>query len=125
MTVITEPVYLTDLLYYEVKDLWYSRESVIIAAGQNLSIGSVVGKKTADGKYLAWDPSATDGTEIAVGVLLESVDATSGEKRGLIVARQAIVGKKYLVFKTGVTEEQKLTAYAQLEQRGILVRDAF
>lgn len=122
MAVINETPYLSDLLKYEEDCLGYSRNSETVAAGQNLGLGTVVGKKLADSKLYALDPAATDGTETAVGVLIEPVDATLIDKTGLIVARHAIVADRAVVWPSGITNAQKATAIAQLESLGILVR---
>ena len=47
MTVITQRNNLGDLLKYEAPNL-FSRETATIAAGQNLSLGTVLGKATAE-----------------------------------------------------------------------------
>lgn len=122
MAVINETPYLSDLLKYEEDCLGYSRNSETVAAGQNLGLGTVVGKKIADSKLYALDPAATDGTETAAGVLIEPVDATLIDKTGLIVARHAIVADRAVVWPSGITNAQKATAIAQLESLGILVR---
>ena len=81
MSTITEANNLGDLLKYEAPNR-YSRDVATIAAGQNLPLGTVLGRKTDDGKHYAIDPAATDGTEDAIGVLANEVDggvlATSG-----------------------------------------------
>ena len=68
MPAITQSKNLGDLLKYEAPNL-YSREAATVAAGQNLQLGTVLGKKTADGKLYALAPAAADGTETAVSVL--------------------------------------------------------
>lgn len=122
MAAINETPYLSDLLKYEEDCLGYSRNSETVAAGQNLGLGTVVGKKIADSKLYALDPAATDGTETAAGVLIEPVDAALIDKTGLIVARHAIVADRAVVWPSGITNAQKATAIAQLESLGILVR---
>lgn len=124
MAVINETPYLADLVKYEEECLEYSRNRETVAAGQNLGLGTVVGRKTADGKLYALNPAATDGTEAAAGILLEPVDATLIDKTGLIVARHAIVARNALIWPAGLTPAQQATAIAQLESRGILVREA-
>lgn len=124
MAVINETPYLSDLLKYEEGCLDYSRNSETVAAGQNLGLGTVVGKKTADSKLYALDPAATDGTETAIGVLIESVDAMLIDKTGLIVARHAIVADRAVVWPSGITVPQKAAAIAQLEVKGVLIRSA-
>ena len=91
MTAITNDLTLGDLLKYEEENL-YSRDQVTVLSGQNLKLGAVIGRVSATQKVKAIDPSATDGSEVAAGVVLQSIDASSAEKtNGLIVSRQAIV----------------------------------
>ena len=73
MPSITQSKNLGDLLKYEAPNL-YSREAATVAAGQNLQLGTVLGKKTADGKLYALAPAAADGTETAVSVLAVDTD---------------------------------------------------
>lgn len=124
MPVITQSKNLGDLLKYEAPNL-YSREAVTVAAGQNLQLGTVLGKKTADGKLYALAPAATDGTETAVGVLAVDTDATLIDRDdGIAVSRHAIVARNALIWPAGITAPQKMAAEAQLVAIGILVRDA-
>lgn len=120
MAVITESSYLADLVKFEQSHR-YSRKQETVASGQNLGLGTVVGRNTTDGKIYALNPAAADGTQTAVGVLIESVDTTLLDKDGLILARHAIVADKALVWPAGITNPQKITALAQLEALGVLV----
>jgi hypothetical protein len=122
MAVINEPINLADLVKYEEECLDYSRNEETIAAGQHLGIGAVVARQSADGKLHALNPSANDGTESAVGILIEDVDATLIDKTGLILARHAVVADKYVVWPAGITAAQKAAAIEQLDVRGILLR---
>lgn len=122
MAVTNETTYIADLVKYEEDCLEYSRNKETVAAGQNLGLGTVVGRKTSDGKLHALNPAATDGTEAAAGILLEPVDATLADKTCIIVARHAIVASGAVIWPAGITAAQKATAVAQLESRGILVR---
>lgn len=122
MASITESNYVSDLVKYEEEDLEYSRDSVVVAAGQNLSIGTVVGKKTSDGKLYALAPTANDGTQDAVGVLVQSVDATLIDNTGVIIARHAILSDRAVVWPSGITASQKAAAIARLEAKGVLIR---
>ncbi|MBF0171414.1 MAG: head decoration protein [Nitrospinae bacterium] len=121
MPVITESANLGDLLKYEAPSL-YSRDAVTVASGQNLALGAVVGLKTADGKVHALDPAATDGTETAAGVLLQTVDATGADAPGVLLARHGIVADAALVWPAGITTGQQTAAIQQLKDRGLLVR---
>jgi hypothetical protein len=124
MAVINEPINLADLVKYEEECLFYSRNEETVAAGQNLGIGTVVGRKSADGKLYALNPTANDGTESAIGILIEDVDATLIDKTGVILARHAVVADKYVVWPAGITAPQKASAISQLDARGILIRTA-
>ena len=122
MTAITNDLTLGDLLKYEEENL-YSRDQVTVVSGQNLKLGTVIGRVSATQKVKALDPSATDGSEVAAGVVLQSIDASSTEKtNGLIVSRQAIVADHALVWPVAITTEEKTAAIAQLEAIGVLVR---
>lgn len=120
--VFTEGLNLGDLLKYEAPNL-YSRDQVTVAAGQVLALGAVVGVITASSKVKAVDPSATDGSQAAAGILIQAVDANLADRDdGLIVARHAIVADHALVWPTGITIAEKKSASAQLKALGILVR---
>ena len=122
MTAITNDLTLGDLLKYEEENL-YSRDQVTVLSGQSLKLGAVIGRVSATQKVKALDPSATDGSEVAAGVVLQSIDASAAEKtNGLIVSRQAIVADHALVWPVAITTEEKTAAIAQLEAIGILVR---
>jgi hypothetical protein len=63
-----------------------------VAAGQVLTLGTVLGEVSASGELTALDPAASDGSEVAVGVLLQAIDASAGVRDdGLIAARHAIL----------------------------------
>ncbi|MGH7343274.1 MAG: head decoration protein [Candidatus Rokuibacteriota bacterium] len=122
MPVITEGMNLGDLLKYEAPNL-YSRDQVTVLAGQNLALGAVAGIVTATGKVKKLDPSATDGSQTAAGVILQPIDATAGDSSdGLLVARHAIAADHALVWPAGITTAEKTAAIAQLKNLGILVR---
>ena len=72
-TVFSESMNLGDLLKYEAPNL-YSRDRVTVVAGQTLPLGAVVGMVTATGKVKQIDPSATDGSQYAAGVLMQAVE---------------------------------------------------
>lgn len=122
MPAITEGLNLGDLLKYEAPNL-YSRDQVTVGAGQNLPLGAVVGLVTATGKVKRLDPSATDGSQMAAGVLMQAVDATLIDREdGLMLARHAIVADHALAWPAAITASEKQAAIAQLKSLGILVR---
>jgi Bacteriophage lambda head decoration protein D len=128
MTTLTNTPTLGDLLKFELNGN-YSREVVTLKSGTNYALGSVLGKITASGKYRL-SPAAQvvgdEGAETANTVLIEAVDASAGDKTGLVVARgPAIVSKAALVFDATVDQAGEKTAkHVQLAAAGIVPRDA-
>lgn len=51
-----------------------------LITGQNLAQFTVVGRITASGKLTAYAPAAVDGSQIAVGILVHAINATSADK---------------------------------------------
>ena len=122
MPVLHEQAHLSDLLKYEAPNL-YSRDEVVVAAGQSLALGAVVGRVTATHEIVALDPTANDGRETIAGVLIEAVvTAATERKRSVIVSRHALVFGGALVLPTTLTSEQTTAALAQLTALGIVVR---
>jgi len=70
-----------------------------------------------------FNPAASDGLQFAAGVLVEAVDASAAAKQTVIIAREAIVSRPALVWKSGTTAPQKAVAVAQLKTLGILARE--
>lgn len=77
---------------------------------------------SGSGKYKEYDPANTDGSQTAVAILLDAVDATGGDKDGVIVARHAEVNAAELVWFSGADANQKAAALAQLKTRDIVAR---
>ena len=58
--------------------------NITVKAGQKLSYGSVMGRVTADGKYVLCSKGAGDGSQDPQGILTENIDATDGDKTAVI-----------------------------------------
>jgi hypothetical protein len=122
MPAITEGLNLGDLLKYEAPNL-YSRDQVTVAAGQNLLLGTVVGIDTATDKVKTFVPTATDGTEVAAGVLAISIDASLIDRPdGILIGRHAMLADHALTWPAGITAPQKAAALSKLKSLGIIVR---
>ena len=121
MNTLTEAKTLGDLLKYEAPS-HYSRDTGIVAAGQTLALGAVLGRESAGGKLRALNPAATNGTQSAVAVLGQHVDADLADVQAVIVARHAIVAQGALVWPAGITAPQRASAEAALIALGILPR---
>ena len=121
---VTKPKNLGDLLKVEAPNL-YSRERTTVAAGQNLELGAVVGSITASGKTTRFDPGATDGSQVASGVLLEACDASLIDRDdALVVLRHAIVADSTLVWPVAIDAANKAAAVASLKALGVLIRQS-
>ena len=121
MSCITEQNNLGDILKYEASSL-YSREQITVAKGQNIKLGAVVAKKTEDGFIRVLNPTATDGTQTAIGVILNDVNSKDSDIKAVIITRIALLADNAVVWPANITEEQKAAAIKQLEGRGIILR---
>ena len=118
-TVFNEQIYLGDLLKFEEENL-YSRDTITVAAGQNLLLGTVLGMLGS--KAVALSPAATDGSEKAIGILIDDVDATAADSESVMVSRNATVSDRYVIWPTGITATQKSAAIAELNVLGVVLR---
>lgn len=112
------------LLKYEL-DKNYSREVVTIAKGQNLKMGTVLGKIKTDDTYkiVSIAEEEIDGSDVAVGILLQNIDATTMATKALILSRIGIVVRDKIIYPDSASEDQKKSILAQLETRGIITRE--
>ena len=113
-----------DWLRHEL-DSRLNREEVTIVAGAGvLPTGAVLGKITASGKYKRHVNGASDGTQTAVAVLLNAVDASGGsDVKGVIVTGQAEIVALALSWDASVNENtKKNSALASLATLGFKTR---
>jgi len=92
-----------------------SREGIVVAAGEALPAGQVLGMETATGHYKAYTPGATDGTEVAAAVLYAPLPAHTEARRAVGIVRMAEVSAARM---TGLNE----AATADFKTRHIIVR---
>ena len=74
------------------------------------------------GKYKEYDPTNTDGSQVAVAVLYEAVDATGADKKGVITARDSEVVSGMLTWFAGANAGQIATGESELALKGIMAR---
>lgn len=65
-----------------------------------LSRGQVLGKVTASGKYAVYDDDATDGTEVAAGILVSDIPEADG---GDVPASMYVMGQFNVDAVVGLT----------------------
>lgn len=99
-----------------------SRETVTIANGEDLVAGAVLGQVTADSTYKEYNPANVDGSETAVAVLYDAIDATGGEEDGVAIVRDAEVAEAALTWFDGATGPEQDTGVAELANVGIIAR---
>lgn len=125
-TVITEGRYASDWLKREA-DSHFSREGIVVVSGAGVvDSGTVLGKITASGKYKPVTVAAVDGSQNAAAILLDAVDATSADAKGVAIVRDAVVNAQMLKYGTDVdTAPERLAVHNALRALNppILVRE--
>ncbi len=79
----------TQIGSWTAKNIFYSDDAdkprsrpITVKSGEDLAPGQVMGRITATDLYVAYDPTATDGSQIAAGILAEYVNTdTDGLNR--------------------------------------------
>lgn len=121
MANFSQPKNLGDVLLVEVSEGWTKQKGTLLA-GSKYSLGQVLAKVA--GKYQVLDPAGAAAAKKAVAVLAEDVDATEGDRPGLLIARGAVVDPNELVWPAGFTDAPKATALDELDALGIVARAA-
>ena len=128
------PRYSDVVKYEDEPSLSITRELVVVTdAAKTLTLGMLVGKVTATGKYKESVQTATDGSEAPVAVVVGkdlhnlsvAVPATTDTKVLAIVRGEAIVRKTGLKPHSSFNDATKLAAaYASLATKDILANDS-
>jgi len=119
----------SNLVKFELEPaLNLTREVITVneAAAKTYTIGTVLGKVTANGKYKIAVETAVDGSKVPAAVVVEdlSVAATTDTKVLSIVRGHAILSKGALKLDASYNDATKLaTAYAALADKFILVSE--
>lgn len=126
---ITENPRLSDVLLYEAGvEVNYTIDTVTVASGTVASsIGQLLSKITASGKFVQVAPAAVDGSAVAAGILLETINATltADTQFNVLTRGPAVVKSTGLAYTTGMTSTQITAALAQLLALGIKVEGAY
>lgn len=110
-----------NFLVSEANGMYRSRDEGTVAAGAapGLLAGTILGKLTAGGNYVAYNPAGEDGSQTIAGILFE---AAVGTVKRTIVTRDAEVNGAHLIYQAGANDAAKATANAALKALGIIVR---
>lgn len=74
-----------------------SRDNVTVTvAGAEIKSGTVLGKVTTTGKYVPYSNSATNGSEVAAGILYQHVPAQTGDVKAVVFNTDCEVNRKEL-----------------------------
>ena len=103
-------------------DAGRSRELLTVISGQVLVPGEVLGKITASSKYTAWDEDASDGSEDAVAIAHEAIDASGGDLAGWLVTRECVVNNSDLTYSASADAGELAAAVVNLALTNIIVR---
>lgn len=87
-------------------------------AGDRFTITVAAGS----GKYKEYNPANTDGSQTAVAILLDAVNATGGDQDGVVIARHAEVNVAELIWFSGADANQKAAGLTQLKTHDIVAR---
>lgn len=110
-----------NFLVSEANGMYRSREVGTVAAGAapGLTAGTLLGKLTAGGNYVRYDPAGEDGSQTIAAILFE---AAVGTVKKTLVVRDCEVNGAHLIYQTGANDAAKATANAALKALGIIVR---
>lgn len=129
MSIVTTVVYnynYSDVVKHEYEpSIAFCRERLIAneASALAYTVGTVVGIVTATGKIKRQDAAAVDGSQVAVGVVVENkaIPATTDTGVLVMVRGPAIVNKTMLTMGAGTdTDAEKLAVYTALAAKNIL-----
>jgi len=90
--------------------------------GTDWGAGAVIHVVVTPDGYTELAPTEDDGSQIAAGVLWNNTNATEADAACVVVRRAAEVKADGLVWPAAITEGQKTTAIAQLNELGIVLR---
>lgn len=116
MTTLTEGRHTAEFLKSEANG-YRSRDTVVLSStAAALAAGTVLGKITASGKFVAYDEAGTDdGRRVAAGVLYANVADSAADQNVVAIVRDAEVKEDAL---TGIDAN----GIVDLKALGIIVR---
>ena len=123
MTVLLEARHPGEFLMTEANGQ-RSRGAITIASGAGIiAPGTVLGKVTASGKYVASAVGAADGSQNPTAITIYGADATSADVPVAAIVRDAEVNGNCLVYHADRDQPaEKAAANVALAVLGIIVR---
>jgi len=120
MAVETEGKHTGEFLVSEASGL-RGRESGVLITGQNLEAGTILGQITIGSKFTRLDLAAVDGGEVAAGILYDNVDATSEDKKIVVVVADTVVRESSLIYSDSADAGEITATNAALKTLGIVL----
>lgn len=100
-----------------------SREQVVIAANQvDLKSGTALGKLTAGGALVPYNPAGADGSQNLAGFLFERRKNDTAAQRAVTMARNCELNGRKLVYVNALNAGQLTALEAAAAALGILIR---
>lgn len=91
MPTLTEGRHAAEFLLSEANG-YQSREQVVLSSAAGaLSAGTLLGKITVGGKYIAYANGASDGSQTVAGILYANAPDSAADQKVTIIARNAEV----------------------------------
>jgi hypothetical protein len=101
----------------------YSRETVTIAAAAPaMAAGMVMGRITANSQWVPYNNGASDGSEVARGVLLYDVADSASTQSAVVLVRGPAIVKSALLNWNGQAGADVTAGLADLLAAGIVAR---
>lgn len=94
-------------------------ENMVLAQGQTLQRGTLVGRITASGKATIATAAASDGSQNPYGILLDDYDASAADLGGCGVMVKGEFNDHALILGTGLTV---LSVHDALRSNGIFLK---
>ncbi|MFN4140257.1 head decoration protein [Aestuariivirga sp.] len=123
MTVLAESRHPAEFILSEASGQ-RSRENITLASGAGVvAPGTVLGKVTATGKYIASAVGASDGSEVPAAINIYGADATAADAKVSAILRDAEVNGNCLTYHADRDQPaEKTAANEALKSLGVIVR---
>lgn len=126
MTILTEGIHTGEYIVSEANagstGVSRSRSMAILAAGEDLKAGAVLGQITATGLFVEYNPANADGSEVAAAILFAATDASLADTEVVIHARDCEVSGNTIQWLSGFSQGQIDTGVSELDAVSIFVK---
>ena len=100
-----------------------SREQITLAAtAVALASGTALGKLTANGQYVPYNPAGADGSQNFAGFLYERREISAGTQRAVAHVRQCEINGREVTYINALNAGQQAAFEAAAAAQGVLVR---